>query len=83
LDTYRNEEGLFRPSENQHRVAVAEEAVFVRDGFGVDLLEPGEAFRRPRREERGDEAEERGPWEVEIGEQVLTTPDGVTGPDEE
>ncbi len=42
------------PSENQHRVAVTEETVLAADRFGVDFLEPGQAFRGAGRQEGAD-----------------------------
>ena len=56
---------------DQHRVTVAEKTVFVGDGFGVDLLQPGNAVGRAGREKRRDEAEQRRTRLVEVCDQRI------------
>src|SRR4051812_44183754 len=57
------------PSEDQHRVPVAEKTVLTSDGFGVDFFHPGNAIRAAGRQKSRDQAEQGGAGLVEIGDE--------------
>jgi len=56
-------------SDDQHRVAIAEETVFASDGLGVDFSNPLDAVGRTGREKSGNETEQGGAWLVKVGDQ--------------
>ena len=67
--------------EDKHGIAVAEKAVVVGEGFGVDVLEPSNALGGVRGEEGGEQAEEGGAGLVEVGDQGIDAAEGAWGVD--
>src|SRR5450631_1145842 len=70
-------------SQDEHGVAVAEEAVPAGHGVAVDLQEPVDPVGGPRGEEGGDEAEEGRAGLVEIGDQHVGPAEGRRRVEEE
>lgn len=58
-------------SENEHGVTVAVKAVIFFNGLLVELVQPFNAFAGARGEEGGDQAEEGGFGQVEIGDEMI------------
>ena len=64
-------------SEDQHAVAVGEEAVALADGVGV-----GGENRFPSRKS-ADEHQKRGLWQMEVGKKTTDYAEAIAGADED